>query len=69
MSRAGAGPPVRNIQIVTPALTHWQGVFVNSHTGHIGILKLRVVPEPGAVLLLAAGGGVLALLYQVRRRG
>jgi hypothetical protein len=26
------------------------------------------VPEPGAVLLLAAGGGVLGLLYWTSRR-
>ena len=59
----------RNIQLVTPTLTHWQGVFVNSHTGQMAILNLRIVPEPGAILLLAAGGGVLALLYRVNRRG
>jgi hypothetical protein len=63
------GAKVRNIQLVTPALTHWQGVFVNSHTGHIGILKLQIVPEPSAVAMLAVGAGVLALLYRVSRRG
>jgi hypothetical protein len=60
---------VRNIQLVTPALTHWQGVFVNSHTGHVGMLNLQLVPEPGAALLLATGGGVLTLLYRANRRG
>ena len=60
---------VRNIQLVTPALTHWQGVFVNSHTGHIGILTLQIVPEPSAAAMLGVGAGVLALLYRASRRG
>jgi hypothetical protein len=57
-----------NIQLVTPTLTHWLSPGFNTHTAQIGILKLSVVPEPGAVLLLAAGGGVLGLLYWVSRR-
>ena len=60
---------VRNIQLVTPALTHWQSTKVNSHTGHIGILKLQIVPEPNAAALLAVGAGVLTLLYRASRRG
>jgi len=59
---------VRNIQLVTPALTHWIRANRNIHTGHIGILNLRIVPEPGAVLLLAAGAGVLVMLGRVSRR-
>jgi hypothetical protein len=56
-----------NIQLVTPSLTHsWDGW---DNTGHIGILKLRVVPEPGSLLLLAAGTGVLVLLRRMSRRG
>lgn len=48
------------IQLVTPALTHWLGrVRPDNHTGHIGILKLRVVPEPGRAALLALGLGAL----------
>ena len=61
---------VRNLQLVTPVLTHWQGPIVNLHTGHIGVLNLQLTaaPEPSAVLLLAAGGGVLALLYRFKRK-
>jgi hypothetical protein len=52
-----------HIQLVTPALTHWFArVKPDNHTGHIGILKLQVVPEPGTALLLAAGLGALLSL-------
>jgi hypothetical protein len=48
---------VRNLQLVTPALTHWVGSGgAQYHTGHIGILTLQV-PEPGHAMLLAAGVG------------
>jgi hypothetical protein len=53
---------VRNLQLVTPALTHWISPGSQDHTGHIGVLKLQIIPEPGAVLLLAAGATALALL-------
>jgi hypothetical protein len=56
-----------NIQLVTPTLTHWLSPGFNTHTAQMGILRISV-PEPGAVLLLAAGGGVLGLLYWVSRR-
>ena len=56
-----------NIQLVTPTLTHWLSPGFNSHTQALGMLKIQV-PEPGAVLLLVAGGGVLGLLYWVGRR-
>jgi hypothetical protein len=59
---------VRNLQLVTPGLVHWIGVGFQGHTGHIGILTLQITPEPGAILLLGAGGGTLALLYGVSRR-
>jgi hypothetical protein len=55
------------IGLVTPALTHW--LDYQDHTGHIAILKIEFVPEPHAVLLLAAGAGVLVVLRRVRRRG
>jgi hypothetical protein len=56
-----------NIQLVTPTLTHWLSPGFNSHTQSIGMLKIRV-PEPGAMLLLAAGAGVLALLHRMARK-
>lgn len=58
----------RNIQLVTPALTHWIRSSHQFHTGHIGILSLRIVPEPGALLLLAVGAGVLVSLGSASRR-
>jgi len=59
---------VRNIQLVTPTLTHWIGPGFQAHTGQIGMLTLQITPEPEAILMLAAGGGILALLYGVSRR-
>jgi hypothetical protein len=64
------GDNVRNIQLVTPALTHWRASGRPTYnTGHIGILKLQIVPEPGPVLMFAVGAGVLTLLHRVSRRG
>jgi hypothetical protein len=72
LHRAGydtvTGSGARNIQLVTPELTHWIGPGYQTHSGQMGILKLQIAPEPGSVLLLAAGGAVLALLYRVSRR-
>jgi len=72
LHRAGydttTGMGVRNIQLVTPTLTHWIGPGFQTHTGQMGMLKLQIAPEPGAALLLATGGAVLALLYRMSRR-
>jgi len=58
----------RNIQLVTPALTHWIGPGYQTHTGHIGILTL-LVPEPARAALLAAGlCALLALQCWSRQR-
>jgi hypothetical protein len=60
----------RNIQLVTPGLTHWLVSGNDEHTAHIGILKLRIVPEPERFALLALGLGVLlALRYCAGRPG
>jgi hypothetical protein len=59
---------VRNIQLVTPTLTHWIGPGFQTHTAQIGILSLTITPEPEAILMLAAGGALLALLFRVSRR-
>jgi hypothetical protein len=58
---------IGTIQLVTPGLTHWQHTALE-HTGHIAILRLRFVPEPGALPLLAVGAGALVLLHRVNRR-
>jgi hypothetical protein len=59
---------VRNIQLVTPTITHWIGPGYQTHTAQVGILNLRITPEPEAFLMLAAGAGLLALLFWARRR-
>jgi hypothetical protein len=58
---------VGNIQLVTPTLTHWLSPGWNSHTAQLGMLTLKV-PEPSAVLLLAAGAGALVALRRMRPR-
>jgi hypothetical protein len=44
------------------------GTVDDDHTGHIGILSLQVLPEPTALLLLAAGVGALVGLHRLSRR-
>jgi len=58
----------RNIQLVTPALTHWVGLGYQTHTGHIGIFRLSIAPEPAAWLSLALGMGLLLGLRRATRR-
>jgi hypothetical protein len=63
---AGAG----SIQLVSPALTRWKNLYSDYYTGSIATLKLRLVPEPNAWLMLVSGIGTLAFLYRVNgRRG
>jgi hypothetical protein len=57
----GAG----NIQMVSPALTHWKHPFSDYYTGSIATIKLTFVPEPDAWLMLVSGIGTLAILYRV----
>jgi hypothetical protein len=64
-NRTSAG--LGNIQLVTPTLTHWLSPGWNSHTAQLGMLTLKV-PEPGALLLLAAGAGALVTLRRMRAR-
>jgi hypothetical protein len=64
----GGSSTVRNIQLVTPTLTHWIGPGYQTHTGQIGILELTLTPEPAALLALAAGLGVLLALRLWSRR-
>ena len=65
----GAG----TIQLVAPHMVHWD--FANRNmpwdrdTGMIAVLNIKFVPEPTAWLLLAAGMGLLGVLYRARARG
>jgi len=52
---------VRNIQLVTPAITHQHGYF-HVNRGHVGVIKLTIAPEPDAFLMLFLGAGVLIVL-------
>jgi hypothetical protein len=61
------------IQLVAPQLVKWD--FPNRdapwdrHTGAIGILRIKFVPEPGSSVMLVGGIGLLGLLYRRRARG
>lgn len=57
---------VRNIQLVTPALTHWKRGHGRpfNHTGHIARLKIRLVPEPSGLVMFSAGVCALLLLQR-----
>jgi hypothetical protein len=59
-----------DIQMVSPMLTRWifRGGVASYHTGGIGILRLRFVPEPQVWMLLGAGLSLLGILYRVNRR-
>jgi hypothetical protein len=58
------------IQLVAPQIARWnfpdRDAPWDRHTGAIGVLKLRFVPEPRGWLLLAAGIVLLVFLYRVR---
>jgi hypothetical protein len=58
---AGAG----SIQLVSPALTRWKNLYSDYYTGSIATLKLRLVPEPDAWLMLVSGIGTLVILCRV----
>jgi len=60
------------IQLVAPQLAKWE--FPNRpapwdrHTGAIGILRIKFIPEPSGWTMLSAGLGLLVVLYRVRGR-
>jgi len=58
---------IKNIQLVTPVLTHYLGPN-NLHTGAIAILNLQFAPEPSAWLSLGAGILCLFTLHRVGHR-
>ena len=61
------------IQLVAPQLVRWE--FPNReapwdrHTGAIGILRIKFVPEPSGWVMLVAGVGFLVTVSKLRRRG
>jgi hypothetical protein len=56
------------IQIVTPTLVVTSIDSPLDRTALMGVLTLRVVPEPGPLLLLGAGAASLAALARTRFR-
>jgi hypothetical protein len=60
------------IQMVAPQLARWEfpdrEAPWDRHTGAIGILRIRFVPEPSGWAMLAAGAGWIALFCRRRRR-
>jgi len=60
------------IQMVSPHLVKWDFRSRNEpwdrHTGTIGILRIRFVPEPSGCAMLTAGAAWIALLARRRRR-
>jgi hypothetical protein len=59
-----------DIQMVSPMLTRWifQGGSSSYFNGGIGIMRLKVAPEPHEWMLLGAGLSMLGLLYRANRR-
>ena len=60
------------IQLVAPQLVRWD--FPNRsgpwdrHTGAIGILRIKFVPEPSGRVMLVAGMVLLSIIYRRRDR-
>jgi hypothetical protein len=58
------------VQLVAPQIVKWD--FPNReapwdrHTGAIGILQIKFVPEPASWLMLVAGTAFLGVLYRRR---
>jgi len=60
---------LRNIQLVTPVLSHYMppNPRIPYTLGSIAILNLKFVPEPSAWLLLGTGGLFLFALHRAQR--
>jgi len=60
------------IQLVAPQLTQWK--FPNRsepwdrHTGVIGILRIKFIPEPSGMAMFVAGAVLIRLFYRLRAR-
>ena len=63
-NRTGMGLGI--IQMVSPMLTHWSGNGISS-TASVSLLTIAV-PEPGQLLMLSAGLGMLGLLFRSTRK-
>ena len=61
------------VQLVAPQLVKWEfpdrEAPWDRHTGVIGILQIKFVPEPNLLLVLGAGVGVLLALSRLRGAG
>jgi hypothetical protein len=56
------------VQLVTPVLTRWLQSSVNFETGGIGILRIKLVPEPHTWAMLVAGVSLLVVGNRMRGR-
>ena len=56
------------IQVVTPGRVDTNVASPLDRTPLMGVLTLRVIPEPGPLLLLGAGAAGLAALARTRFR-
>jgi hypothetical protein len=58
------------IQMVAPQLVRWEfpdrEAPWDRHTGAIGILRIKFVPEPSGWVMLVTGVGLLMVLYRIR---
>jgi hypothetical protein len=56
------------VQLVSPVLTRWLQPAVNFETGGISMLRMKFIPEPQSLLMLAAGATLLGVGYRLRGR-
>jgi hypothetical protein len=58
------------VQLVAPQIVKWnfpdREAPWDRHTGTIGMLRIKFVPEPSQFLLLVAGAGMLFALAKLR---
>ncbi len=61
-----------SIQLVAPQLVHWnfpkRSAPWDRHTGAIGVLRIKFVPEPSGWVMLVSGAAFLSVGYARRKR-
>jgi hypothetical protein len=61
---------VGTVQLVSPTLTQWlaqSAAAIKMETGGIAVMKIKFIPEPGALASLVAGVSMLWVLRRFRR--